>query len=91
MEKLVEKMLEKQDEMNNEIRDIRVLQAEHNIQLAEHMRRSLLNEEAVGILKDELKPIQRHVNQVDGVLKFFGGLSIAVGVVAGIIKIIEFI
>jgi hypothetical protein len=31
------------------------------VQLAEHMRRSLANEEAVEILKDEVKPIVSHV------------------------------
>lgn len=47
-------------------------QAKQGVILEEHQRRSLANEEAVKVLKDELKPIYVHVIKVQTVIKIIG-------------------
>ena len=58
------------------------------INLSEHMKRSLANEESVKILSNELKPIRTHVNHVEGALKLIGLLGVIMGIISGIIKVI---
>lgn len=71
--------------------DITLVKQEGN--LAEHMRRSLANERAIEILeqefKTELKPISSHVALVNGTLKALGIISILLGIVTGLLKIIS--
>lgn len=80
-------LLKNQEKAADEIAKINVtLVAQHHT-LKEHMRRSLANEEAIEVLKDELKPIQTHVTQVSGVLKFFGIISLVFGFVITAVKV----
>lgn len=59
--------------------------------LEEHMKRSESLETMINTLKEkhssELKPLQRHVFAVEGGLKILGAISLATGVIAGIVKI----
>lgn len=77
--------------MKEDLTDIKVIQAKQEENLKEHMRRSLANEEAVEALKNQLIPIQKHVDSVSTILKFIGVIGTAITVVAGLIKIINFI
>jgi len=52
---------EKIDKLDSRLDKVDVTLGKQEVQLAEHMRRSLANEEAVEILKDEVKPIVSHV------------------------------
>ncbi len=71
---------DKIDFLVKEAGEIKLTQVEHHIVLKEHTRRSLANEKSVEILKEELKPVFRHVIMLQGVGKFLGVL----GVIAGI-------
>lgn len=44
--------------------------------LREHMRRTDLNEKSIESVRDDLKPIKRHVNMLEGALKFLGIVSL---------------
>lgn len=87
---LLNKILDKQDEIKADITEIKIVQAEQKIVLDEHMKRSLSNEEAVNILKSEILPIQKHVDSVSTILKFIGAIGATITVVAGFIKILSF-
>lgn len=54
---LLLKILEKTDNIKDEISDIRLVQERHENNLQEHMKRSQANEEQLHILKEEVKPI----------------------------------
>ena len=69
--------------------------------LQHHIRRTDLAEENVKLIrdemkfqnngiKDELKPIKKHIAMVDGVVRFLGILSLALGVALTIYKLINF-
>ena len=58
--------------------------------LEEHMRRTEANEENIKLLREEFKPIEKHVHMIHGVLKFFGLLGVFTSILAGLVKIFSF-
>ena len=71
----------KQNELNANMSSIdKTLSAQH-VQLAEHIRRTELLEEAI-------QPVKEHVAMVNGGLKLIKIISIVVGIVAAIAGII---
>lgn len=91
IKQLILKILDKQDELKNEMSDIKVIQARHEVNLREHMRRSAANEEAVNILRKEFQPIKKHVIYVEGFFKILGLLVTLTAGVLGIIKAIDLV
>lgn len=71
-----ERILNKLDEMDKRIDNIDVTLVKQELNLQEHMRRSLANEEAVNLLKEQLEPVKDHVKSVNSILKFAGGVAI---------------
>ena len=71
-----QRILDKLDQMDQRLDNIDITLVRQEGQLAEHMRRSLLNEEAVQLLKTQVEPIKDHVKSVNTILKFAGGLAI---------------
>lgn len=62
------------------------LQAQH---LEQHMRRTELAEENIEILRNELKPVEKHVAFVNGLSKLITLVGTAVGIVYGIIQVMN--
>lgn len=58
--------------------------------LDEHIRRTAMAEENIDMLRSDLKPIQKHVDQVHTIFKFIGLIATVVSIAAGIIKILGF-
>lgn len=83
------KILKKQDEHTEDLTDIKVILTQQEANLKLHIYRTDLAEENIQLLRNDLKPIHKHVTVVTGFLKIMGGFSIAVGTVIGIIKIIS--
>lgn len=84
------KIWENQEEMKNDVTDIKITLAEQHATLEDHTRRSLSNEEAVALLREQIKPIENHVFMVNAVVKILLGLGGAIGFIASILKIVEF-
>jgi hypothetical protein len=75
----LEYLSDKLDVMDHSLDDMNQILAVQQEQLKEHMRRSALNEEAVEILKNELRPMQEDWLRV----RFLGKLGgFAVGLAA---------
>jgi hypothetical protein len=75
---------DKIDRLDDELVKINVTLAAQHVQLAEHIRRTGLLEEAFDhIMEEEIKPVHQHVNRVEGGLKLLGVLSLLFGLVAG--------
>ncbi len=89
--KLLEKLDEKMDKVQEHLGSIDVTLAKNTTSLEEHIRRTELAEEAIGTIKDELKPIQKHVTQVHTVFSAIGFISVVVSIAAGIVKVAEFL
>ena len=82
------KVLENQQSMAVDIAEIKV-------SLEYHIKRTDLLEDAVALAKQQLEldlsPIKSHINTINIVLKLLGGLSLLLGIAAGIFKVIEFL
>lgn len=72
----------------SEINEIKVLDGIQNAQLAEHMRRSDLNEQQVHLLSAQLEPIKSHVNRIQGALQLVGLIGTLIAITVGIYKLI---
>lgn len=74
----LDRLEEKTDKVLDQISSINITLAEQHKQLEHHIYRTTLAEENLKVLKDELVPVQKHVNQVSGILKLIGvGASLA--------------
>ncbi|MEY2701511.1 MAG: hypothetical protein RLY43_131 [Bacteroidota bacterium] len=82
----LESKIDKLDERLDGIDKTLIRQEGH---LSEHIRRTGLLETQTERLFDEIKPIKKHVTQVEGVIKFVGFLSIVVGLLSGLIAVIK--
>lgn len=81
---LLNRIMDRLTDHTETLNDIKVVQAEQKVVLDEHIRRTELNEQALDVLKDELKPLQKKEAMVDGVLRFLGGLAILAGILVSI-------
>lgn len=79
--------MEKLDQIARDISVIKTDIALIKNDVAHHIRRTDLAEENISLLRQEIKPIKEHVVRVDGVLRFFGVVSLVVGIVGGLVKL----
>ena len=80
----LEGKLDKLDERLDSIDKILAVYAE---QLTYHIKRTDLGDENLKLLRQEIKPIHKHVVMVEGVLKFIGLLSLVGSLAVTIIKL----
>jgi chromosome segregation ATPase len=90
MNSKLDKIDAKLDKIDERLGSIDVTLAKQEVNLKEHMRRTHLNEVSIAKIKDDIVPINKHINMLEGVLKFFGVISLLVGIVAAVVKVIEF-
>lgn len=76
----LERLEEKADKTLNQISNINVTLAEQHKQLEYHIYRTTLVEEHLKVLETELKPVQKHVTHMNGVLKLIGVLASLAGI-----------
>jgi hypothetical protein len=86
---MTDEMLAELRKMNDEFKAMTHQQGLMQTSLDLHIYRTELAEENIKMLRDELKPISKHVIMVEGVLKFFGALAIMVSIAAGIYSIFK--
>lgn len=84
MDEKLNKLEAKIDALDEHLGSIDITLVKQEASLSEHMKRSDSLEKMVNLLQSELKPIEKHVHAVDGVLKFLGALSILVGIAAAV-------
>lgn len=70
----LERVYDKQEKLADSVHEINITLSKQHISLEEHMRRSKASEEAIQLLRTELKPIERHVEIVKFVVKVAAGI-----------------
>lgn len=63
------RVLDKLDKLDTRIDNIDITLAKQHLSLEEHIKRS-------NMLEAKLEPVEKHVNSVNAVLKFAGGIAI---------------
>jgi hypothetical protein len=87
----VDHLEEKVDKILEKVSTIETTLAVQGSVLEEHQRRSLANEENVSLLREDFKPIQRHVTLVEGGFKLLGIVSTIAGIATAIAKFLHFV
>lgn len=82
MEQRLNRVEEKLDSVKDAIAEINVTLAAQHESLKEHMRRTAL-------LEHRMEPVERHVLALNGIVKIIGALSVAVGLIAGIVNLLS--
>lgn len=80
---------EKLDRVIEAIHRIDVTLARQEENLREHMRRTEIAEKSIETLRAEVKPVQQHVLRVEGIIKALTVSGVVVGIVTGLIKVME--
>lgn len=84
MEEKLERIMDKIDSIDSSLGEMSITLAKQEVSLAEHIKRSNLLEERVEMLREEMKPVEKHVMYMHGALKALGVLSILVGLAVAI-------
>jgi len=85
---LLEKLYEKHSEVVDEIKEVKVILARQDLQLAEHIRRTELLEEGLELVRNDIKPLQKHIDYINGGLKLLGLLSLIAGIAVSIVQLL---
>jgi len=85
----MDKLNEKLESIEREVVEIKLILVKQEENIRHHIRRTDLAEENLKELRDQIKPIERHVQHVEGALKVLGGISVFVAFVVAILEIIK--
>lgn len=91
IEDWLEKIDAKLERIEGDMATAKITLALHNQSLDTHMKRSAANEEAVELLRLELKPVSLHIAVVSGILKIVVGFGVLAGIVATLNSLFHFI
>jgi biopolymer transport protein ExbB/TolQ len=70
------------DDISDQLSESNAIQMAHKVILEEHMRRTEANERAIEMLAEDLKPIRKHVNMVQGAAALLGLIATIAGIIA---------
>lgn len=88
IKRLIEKLDEKIDNIKDDVNEQKIVIARIDVGVEEHVRRSNLADENMALIRQDMKPLQRHVNYVQGGAKLVGLVGVIVGIVVGVLKIL---
>ena len=91
LNKKLDKVITKLEHLDSRLDSVDKTLVEQAGDLKHHIYRSNLNEENIELLRAEVKPLQRTHEQVSGMLKLLGMATTGVAMIAGIIKILEYV
>lgn len=87
----LEKIYKKQEEMAQDISEIKVILGKQEVNIDYHIKRTNLLEESVTLLRGDLKPVEDHVKFMQGGLKLVGLIALGLSIVVSVFKIISYI
>jgi predicted nuclease with TOPRIM domain len=90
LKEALDKLDNKVDRLDQRLDEISERHITNSASLNEHIYRTELNEENISMLREEFKPIQKHIIMINGILKGIGFLAILIGMVEGVVKVLEF-
>jgi hypothetical protein len=86
-----ERLYEILDKISEDISALKITTAKQEENIKEHIRRTEIAEESLGMLRQEIEPLKQHVIAINGVLKAIGVISVVIGSAAGFFEISKYI
>lgn len=91
MDEKFQRLENKVDKISENVSSMDKNLAIYNEQLKIHIEGTEQNRESIKFLQTkieaEFKPVNKHINMVEGALKFIGAVAVLVGVVVSILKL----
>jgi uncharacterized protein YaaN involved in tellurite resistance len=84
MEDKLGRILDKIDTIDSSLTEISVTLGKQEVSLSEHIKRTNLLEERIELLREEMRPVEKHVFYMHGALKALGVVSLIIGVLVAI-------
>lgn len=91
LKELIHQLNNKIDNIDQQLKVMDNRHIENSSSLNEHILRTEINEENIAILREEFKPVKKHVEHVNFVFKIIGFLATVVGLVSGVFKLLNII
>jgi hypothetical protein len=88
IEKILEKIEDFAKDTDNRLDSLEKVALKQEINLQEHMKRSDHLEEMIKLESARVEIVTKHVSMVEGALKMVGIVSIIVGIVVGISRLV---
>ena len=86
-----ERIYEVLDKISDDVSELKVTSAKQEENLKEHIRRTEIAEENIGLIRKEIQPLKDHVIVINGILKIIGAISVIAGAGVGAFQIITMI
>jgi len=71
----MDEIYSKLDKINENINEIKISQSRTEIIMDEHIRRTALNEENINLLRQEFKPVKKHVTFINNIFIFISAIG----------------
>lgn len=84
----IKMIMDRLDRLDSHLSGIDKTLVKQEANLEKHMLRTDQNETMIQIIAEDIKPVKKHVTQVEGILKFIGLISLILGIALSIIKIV---
>lgn len=91
MDQITDKMDQKLDRIDERLDQIDIKQAENNIHLQEHMRRTEANEIRLSHLEEIWERMKSHLDKVEGMMILFKWVGLSVGSIYTILQVLEYL
>lgn len=87
LEAKIDKIDLKLDKIHADVAESKIIQARHDENLKEHMKRTAILEDSSKFLYGQVVDIKLHTAKIDGIFKFIGVASTLVSCILGILKL----
>jgi len=91
VEKKLEAIENKVDKLDERLDSIEKVLIKQELNIDIHIKRTNLLEESVSLLREDLRPLERHVDYIHGALKMIGGIAVLIGMLVGATELISFL
>lgn len=93
--KLIEQLSQKIDKLDDRLDQIDKILVKQEVNIDSHIQRTRIAEENIQLIRDELKPVKKHVAMVNNTMKvlgvLFSGLVVIAGAIASVVKVLEYL
>lgn len=88
---LLDKLDNKVDSIDQRLEEMQEVHQKNSLSLIEHVERTNFLEEQVALMREQISPIEKHVDHVNFTFKLIGIVASCIGFIAGLIKTLSFL
>ena len=82
---------DKLEEIKTHLSNIDITLVRNTVSLETHVKRTEMAEDRITQVEKDIKPLQKHMSEINGVLRFLGLIGIIIGAAAGLATILHYL